>query len=216
MERHTTNINLFGFKISHILQFIEFIFQNNYVENQGNYYKQLLGLATGGHSSTIIGDIIINYTYITAIDKFGNAPRNLNLFVDDSFGLWGEGRESFNKFLECLNNIWESINFVPTFEDENRSVTFLDIVISVDKNMNLQHTHHVKPTNSNTYLHYTSHSPMSTKINIIRTEAARVIRNCSKLSFIYGHLENLKTAFIKSGSPSNLIDGIIAELYKFN
>ena len=100
-------------------------------------------------------------------------------------------------------------------EDENRAVTFLDTVISIDENMDLQHNHYVKPTSSNTYLHYTSHSPMSTKINIIRTDAARVIRNCSKLSFIYGHLENLKEAFIKSGYPSNLIDRILVpELQK--
>ena len=94
-------------------------------------------------------------------------------------------RGLFNKFVECLNSIWESIIFTTEIENENRAVTFLDTVIHIYENMNLQHNHHVKPTSSNTYLHYMSHSSMNTKINIIRTEAARIIRNCSKLSFIY-------------------------------
>ena len=162
-----------------------FIFQNNYVENQGTHYRMTQGLGTGGHSSTIIGDIIINYTYIIAVERFNKSPRNLNLFVDDSWGIWGLGKELFNEFLECLNSIWDSINFIPTFEDNNRNIIFLDIVIMVDKDLSIQHTHYIKPTSSNTYLHYLSHSPMNTKINIIKTEAARVIRNCSKLSYIY-------------------------------
>ena len=206
MEEHSENIDFYGFKISHIIKFIEFIFQNNYLENQGTYYKILFGLSTGGHSSTIIADIIINYTYLEAIKTVGLNPKNLKLFVDDSLGIWVAGMETFNSFLEGLNNVWDSINCVPSCEDENKSIIFLDIKVSIDENWEIQHTHYVKPTSSNTYLHFLSHSPMSTKINIIKTEADRIIRNCSKLEFIYDHLENLKTALIKSGYPSNLID----------
>ena len=79
----------------------------------------------------------------------------------------------------------------------------------VDEHLNIQHEHYIKPTSSHRYLHYESHSPMNIKINIIRTEANRIIRNCSKVAYIKKHLEALKTAFIKSGYPNNLIDRII-------
>ena len=38
---------------------------------------------------------------------------------------------------------------------------------------------------------------------------AECIRNCSKLSYIKKHLENLKLSFIKSGYPKNLVERII-------
>ena len=91
----------------------------------------------------------------------------------------------------------------------------MDLKIKVDETLELQHEHYVKPTSSHRYLHYQSHSPMSIKMNIIKTEANRIISNCSTLEPIYSHLEKLKEAFIQSGYPSNLIDSIIVpELQK--
>ena len=94
-------------------------------------------------------------------------------------------------------------------ENENREIIFLDIIIKVDENLEIQHEHYVKPTSSNRYPHYESHSPMNIKINIIRTEANRIIRNCSKVVYIKKHLENLKLSFIRSGYPKNLVERII-------
>ena len=53
-------IDLYGFKIPHIMEMIKFIFNNTYIENGGNYFKMDRGFITGGHSSVIIGDIILN------------------------------------------------------------------------------------------------------------------------------------------------------------
>ena len=247
MEKHKEHINFFGFKLQHIIQLIQFIFNNNYVENQGKYYRQTNGIGTGGHSSVMIGDIIINYTYTMAIENTQNvhnienppivntisentttdisitpseitAPSNnspinnlrkLTLFVDDSLGLWKASKEEFNIFLENINSIWETLNFIPTFEDEERQIIFLDVIIKIDENLEVQHEHFVKPTSSHRYLHFESHSPMNVKINIIRTEANRIIRNCSKIEYIKNHLEKLKTAFINSGYPTNLVDRIM-------
>ena len=39
---------------------IKFIFENNYVENEGEFFKQLEGIGTGSRSSPMIGDIIVD------------------------------------------------------------------------------------------------------------------------------------------------------------
>ena len=209
MEKYAEHIDFYGFKVGHIIEFIKFIFNNSYVENQGKYFRQVHGLCTGAHSSVIIGDIIIDNVYITVIQGSPVAPRNLTLFVDDSWALWKEGKDKFEIFLQKLNSTWETLKFVPTYESEDRSIVFLDVKIRADENLELHHEHYVKPTSSHRYLHYQSHSPISIKINIIRTEASRIIRNCSSLGPIYSHLEELKAALIASGYPSNLVDSII-------
>ena len=75
--KHSKHIglNLYGFTIDHIMEMIEFIFKNNYVENEGKFYRMDGGLMTGSHSAVIIGDIILNNAYLKAIDNNNTEPR---------------------------------------------------------------------------------------------------------------------------------------------
>ena len=57
-----------------------------------------------------------------------------------------------------------TLKCIATYENEDRSIEFLDIKIKVDEKSELQHEHYVKPTSSHRYLHYQSHSPMSIKL----------------------------------------------------
>ena len=54
----------------------------------GEYFKMHMGISTGGHLSTPYADIIIDHTYLKAIEKHNITPENLSLFVNDSFGVW--------------------------------------------------------------------------------------------------------------------------------
>ena len=201
-------IDLYGFKIGHIMKMIEFIFENSYLENMGKFYKILKGLATGSHSSVIIGDIILNDAYIKAINLYNEEPTGLTLFVDDSWGIWKFGKQEFDKFIQILNDIWSGLNFIPVLEDINKTIIFLDLKIYIDSTFKIQYEHYVKPTSSRRYLHFDSHNPMSMKTNIVRMEAERIIKNCSEIKNIYNHLDNLKMAFENSGYPSQFINNI--------
>ena len=53
---------------------INFIFQNNYIRNGEAYFKYMEGIGTGSHSSTNIGDIIVDYIYRTVIDIINKEP----------------------------------------------------------------------------------------------------------------------------------------------
>ena len=191
------------------MEMTEFIFKNNYVENEGKFYRMDGGLMTGSHSAVIIGDIILNNAYLKAIDNNNTEPRGLTLFVDDSWGVWTHGKPAFDKFMEYLNRIWPGLKFIPMMEDDNRTIIFLDLKLSINASLRLKYEHYVKPTSSRRYLHYNSHNPISMKTNIIKMETKRIIRNCSDLNDIYPHIDNLKNAFINSGYPSIFIDNII-------
>ena len=136
-------------------------------------------------------------------------PEGLTLFVDDSWGVWTHGKQTFDLFIQNLNNIWAGLNFTHVIEDENRTIIFLDLKISINSSYKIQYEHYVKPTSSRRYLHYESHNPISMKRNIVKMETQRIIKNCSDINNIYKHLDNLKISFINSGYPSIFIDKIM-------
>ena len=214
ITKHQQGKEFFGFTISHIMKFIKFIFENHYIENEGKYFKMLLGIGTGSCSSPMIGDILVDHLYREAISKISLEPRGLALYVDDSWGIWAHGKDNFDLFVGALNSIWPSINFTVVLEDNNRSIIFLELKIKVNEDGSIGHEHHVKPTSSGKYLNYQSHCPMSMKNNIIKMEAIRVIKNCSNIEDIYHHLDNLRNNFIASGYPISLINNIILPLIR--
>ena len=114
--------------------------------------------------------------------------------------------------MQALNNLWPSINFTVELEDNNRSITFLELRITINKDGSFKHEHHTKPTSSGKYLHFQSHCPMSMKSNIVKMEAVRVINNCSEIEDIYPHLNKLRDNFINSGYPIIFINNIFIPL----
>ena len=82
------------------------------------------------------------------------------LFVDDSWGVSKQGNEKYEDFLLTLNSVWDSINFTPVIENENRSITLLELGIQINNNgsLGIENYHFNKPTNSDRYLHFESHS----------------------------------------------------------
>ena len=95
------------------------------------------------------------------------------------------------------------------------------MVIKRDSDNNLMHIFYQKPTHSGTYLHFDSHCALSIKINIIKTEAYRIKKNCSRQDDIWPFLEKLRNDLTNSGYPehlinSNILKGIQGNRYKEN
>ena len=63
-----------------------------------------------------------------------------------------------------------------------------------------------KPTHSGKYLHYTAHCSMITKINLIKSEAKRIVNNCMYKEHSWPFLEKLKTDLSNSGYPGKFIN----------
>ena len=136
--------------------------------------------------------------------------------MDDSWGIWEKSKEEFNLFLEKINGVWESIKFTTdlgTTEGGTTKINFLDLTIKINSEGEIDYEFYKKSTASGRYLHFTSHNPLQTKINIIRTEARRRLNNCKVTMNAYKHLDELKIDLLKSGYPSHMIDKyIISEI----
>ena len=65
----------------------------------------------------------------------------------------------------------------------------------------------VKSTDCHQFLHYTSSHPKHTKRSIVFSKALRVSRICSYESDFVRHYGNMKSWFLKTGCPPDLVEG---------
>ena len=86
-----------------------------------------------GHSSPPAADILMDYMYNKALNEAKVNPTGLCLYVDDSWGIWTEGKERYMEFINTLNSIWPTVIFESTLQDEDKRIIFLDLKIKILK-----------------------------------------------------------------------------------
>ena len=140
--KYKEEIEMFGFKIKHIIMMLEFILNNTYIKYKNKYYIQMLGVGTGLRISCSYAEIIVEYTYIQAINQSPTKPMSTSNYVDDhGLLIWPEDIESFNKFKDLINKIWPTVKFEIEYNPE-KGITFLDLIISKDINNKITYEFH--------------------------------------------------------------------------
>ena len=102
------------------------------------------------------------------------------LEIEDIFMLWQHGEKELEKFLKFLNCYHPTIKFTANYSQ--KGVNFLDV--SVRKNNNQLVTDlYIKPANTHQYLHASSCHVYHSKKSIPHSQALRLNRICSEISF---------------------------------
>ena len=126
--------------------------------------------------------------------------------MDDCWLQWPGDKNSFLKFKDNLNSIWPNEMMFTHELEKDGKINFLDVTISLCPiNDTYEVEFYQKPTHSGKYLDFKSHCPISTKINIIKSEARRIVQNCTKMEKAWPHLEKLKQNLIASNYPPKLV-----------
>ena len=116
--------------------------------------------------------------------------------------LWTHGEEELHKFLNHLNTRTETIKF--KHELSHESIAFLDT--TVKKSGNTLHTDlYCKPTDSHSYLHYTSVHPKACRTSIPYSQFLRIRRICTTLEDYDKHAKDFACFFLDRGYPSQTI-----------
>ncbi|MGP1919436.1 MAG: hypothetical protein ACTS41_01600, partial [Candidatus Hodgkinia cicadicola] len=89
-------------------------------------------------------------------------------YVDDAFVIWPYGEEELEQFHQHLNSIHPNIQFTKETE-ENRSLPYLDVLITKNRKGGFSHTTYRKPTHTNRYLHATFHRHPAHLNEVLRT-----------------------------------------------
>ena len=214
------NLDLLGFSPHHIVDMLKFVTKHTYAHAGNHVFRQTSGIGTGYHCSGAFAELVINETYLAALNQTptDEKPLDLSLYVDDSHHLWASPSHC-EKFLVTLNSIWPNIQFTREVASAGPNpgethLSFLDVRVRLVNNRdttNMSWELYQKATHSGTYLDYRSHCPTRTKLNIVRTEARRIINRCSSLPLALPHLEQLRANLLNSGYPNNQVSLIIAE-----
>ncbi len=110
-----------------------------------------------------------------------------------------------NALFNEINNYHPSIKFTEEEESEIGDLDFMDVAIYNKQDLTYGHKIYRKPTQTNQYLHFTSHHPIAHKIGVVDTLLTRAFKLSDK-----EHLDNelllTKQILIENGYPPQFIN----------
>ena len=170
IEKLQNNLPLLRrFNKQFIFEGLLIILKFNYFYINGIYVHQIKGTAMGTKFAVVVSNLVIAYK---EIKMFALLPQlypqdfyfqNYFQFLDNAFHKWLENFD-IKPFYNMINNHDHDLKF--TFENSSKSLNFLDSKLQIVEN-NLVFDIYYKPTNSFSYLTYTSGYPLRTKNNIL-------------------------------------------------
>ena len=171
----------------------------------GEYYKQIDGVAMGSSLGLTFANIFLSYHEQIWLK---NCPCEFKpviykRFVDDTFLLF-RSKDHIEEFRCYLNCQHPNIKFTSEIE-ENNSILFLDIKI---KRMNNSFSTSIyrKVTFSGVFTNFESFNSLSYKLNLIFMLLFRACKLCSNVELFHQEILNLKDIFKRNGYPYNFID----------
>jgi hypothetical protein len=129
----------------------------------------------------------------TAIKK----PTRWYRYVVDIFAVWPHGKDDLQDFLQHLNDIHKSIEFMMETE-QDRTLPFLDVLVSRRLDGTLGHTVYRKTTHTDLYLHAKSeHHPAQKRV--VLTTLIRRAKTLCDLDSLEKEIQHLRETFQRNG-----------------
>ena len=132
-----------------------------------------------------------------AITTYRLKPKMWIRYIDDIFMVWSHGDVELENFVQYLNSINGTIRF--TCESDPNRLPFLDVTVIRGREGDIETTLYIKPTDAQTYLHYTSEHPAPTKNSIPFSQLLRVRKICSNMEDYNYHASRLFNIFKERG-----------------
>ena len=146
----------------------------------------------------------------TPIILDGKDPLMEKFFKHLHISLWTGGEEELQELLNHLNSQVSSIKF--TMKHSKSTATFLDLKVYKGRKFretgHLDTKLHIKATNPQSYLHFTSCHPNYIFSNIIRGEILRTLRATSDGEVFHDMVGQLLPKFTNRGYPRELFHRI--------
>ena len=157
----------------------------------------------GSPLSPVLANIFMEHFEQNALANSALVPKLWKRYVDDIFAVWSHGKEHLNKFLSYLN-IHPSIKFTIEQENDQLSLSFLDIALTRNPDGSLNHSVYRKPTHTDRYLNYRSFHHPQIKSSVCKTLVNRAYNVCDKES-VNKELAHLNVVLQQNGFPIDMI-----------
>jgi hypothetical protein len=175
-----------GFCILHpmiIYEFLNFIFDNNYIMFNDQIFKQHYGIAMGTSVAPTIANIYMWELENNLFSKLNNInskliPKKYYRYLDDIFVIWDQSLEELINFRDIFNSMDPNIKLTMSYDFN--TIDYLDLIIYKNNNK-INFKVHQKILNKYLYIPYNSNHPKHIYKGVIKTELIRYIRNSSKI-----------------------------------
>ena len=157
----------------------------------------------GSPLSPIVANLFMEKFKKESLDSYPLKPSRWKRYVDDTNVVWPHGEDELRKFLTHLNNISPNIKFTMELE-ENRSIPFLDVLLTRKEDGTLGHEVFRKKTHTDSYLHADSHHHPSQKIGVLNTLAVKASRIADS-EHIKKEKDHLKEVFTNIGYKPKVV-----------
>ena len=144
-----------------IIKLITLILTRNNFSFNDEHYLLLKGTAMGTCMAPSYVGIFMDNLKRQLLVNMDIIPSTWWRYIEDIFAIWPHGKEQLITFLEKINHFHPSIKF--TAEWSSKSVSFLDMKVTVDNEGCLTTDLHVKATDTHQYLHRESYHPCHCK-----------------------------------------------------
>ena len=186
-----------------LLRLAELVLTLNYFSFAGNYYKQINGVAMGTRMGPSYANLFVGYVEHQFFNQYnGPKPELYGRYIDDCIGAISSSREELDHFITSVNSFHPALKY--TWEISETSLAFLDIKVSISGNV-LCTSVHYKPTDSHSYLLYSSSHPSHVKNSIPYCQFLRLRRLCSDDSDFSSKSEEMCQFFEKRGYPVSVV-----------
>ena len=200
----TSQINL-------ILKLISFILTNNCFSFKNSFYRQQCGTAMGSPFAPAYANIFMAHFWRTKVTPgLPFAPIFFRRYIDDMFGIFHSDLDPTTLDV-FLNSLHPTVKF--TLSTPSHSVPFLDLTIHIfDSKI---HTDlYCKPTDSHKFLSPLSNHPPHVFFSIVYGAALRLLRICSRESYLLQRLSELFAYLTESEYRPHFIKPIFEKVLK--
>ncbi len=178
------------------------LFKNNF-EFNNHHFLQIGGTAMGTKVAPSLANLFMGKIERKLLELSHLKPLLWLRYIDDIFCIWPHGEQALLTFLELINSHHHTIKF--TMESSRISVNYLDTTV-LKSDQGLKVTLYTKPTDTHSYLEYTSsHPPHCTKTGPY-SQYLRIKRNCTSHEDYLTQATKMTGHYQHRGYPQALLD----------
>ena len=182
---------------------ISFCLDNSYFEYNNKFFAQNSGGPMGSPLTVELAEIRVTELETIALNTSPQPPSLYKHFVDDGFGVFRDKTHA-ESYLEYVNSLSSDLVYTIEHPSQDGSIPFLDILIHKDLSTSVYR----KPTHTDTYTHYSTAAPQTTKDSLIRSLTRRAYNICSP-QHLDLELTHVKSVLLDNGYPLNHINFIM-------
>ena len=157
----------------------------------------------GSPLTVALAEVRVTHIESSALASSADPPSLYKHFVDDGISRYRD-KQHAESFLAHLNSLSDDLVYTVEHPAIDGTLPFLDILLHPDLSTSVYR----KPTHTDSYTHYSTSAPQSTKDSLIRSLTRRAYDICSQ-QHLQHELHHISTALLDNGYPLSRITHVM-------